>query len=190
MTLISTNVHSNTLQHQIWYVSTQIFLISSNVHNLHSKPLNHVFFKLKWPYYAQMYTSCIQPPQIRSSSTHMTLMPSNVHNLHSMQLHIKSSSTQMTLVHSNVHNFHSTPSNHILLNSNNLHYPERYTNALTWLKSPFKFHRTCIQISQVFKPPNVHLNISNAPNFQALTDAPNVHHCTSNTKHPKGSYKH
>ena len=192
-----------------------------------------------------MYTSCIQPPQIRSSSTHMTLTPSNAHNLHSIQLQIKSSSTQMTIVHSNVHNLYSTPSNHsnhVLFNSKNLHYPQRCTNALNQfnhhsnasnmhssitsiqtpsnqvffnssdlntlkcaqlalntlksLKScPFLFkepsspskmhkcnqsiqitiqmHQTCIQVSQAYRPPSVHLNISNVP----ISKLPSTYRC-------------
>lgn len=62
-------------------------------------------------------------------------------------------------------------------NSNNLHYPQRLTNALNQLKSPFKHLQT---LKLTLTTSNVHLytseaSISKPPNFQASTNAPNIH---------------
>ena len=67
-------------------------------------------------------------------------------------------------------------------NSNNLHYPQRLTNALNQLKSPFNCIKHAYnQSTQHLQLPNVHFNTSNSnfKNLQASKHLPMPQMCTN-----------
>ena len=140
--------------------------------------------------------NCTQQPRIKSASIQMNLVKcAQLHLTTSNHIHFNSNDLNAL----KCAQLHSTTSNHVFLNSNDLNalkcaqrypttnqilfnlndlqYTQICTNALNQLKSPFKHLQT---LKLTLTTSNVHLytseaSISKPPNFQASTNAPNIH---------------